>query len=319
MNNISHNIFFASLVALISASTAVTVAGQNKSLKHHSSTEIANIVYVEVTVVKRPSSISQPCNIVLFDINRKLGEPITNDSLVNDLPVISPDGKRVLFVSNRATDYQKRLVLGDMAPKQIYLYDTESKAISLFPERDIGVWEKVAWSNNVDALITITDGKLLYSHSFDKGRNQQILEIKEDGYIGSMSLSPSGRSIAFDFTLYSPIQFSLRVLDIDRQKVSVLQTYKRSVSVCDWSPDEKKLLVCDSLLKRFDLSSGESQCLNIPMNIHVVEAKYISDNEIILLANHELFLYNDGDHSLVQLTHDGQMKRDLTVRSSFRN
>jgi len=325
MKLVRTNILFIIYLCFISSDPIFVADGQYISENHKSAIRVANVAYVEVTSVDKPSSISQPCNIVLFDIDRKLRESITNDSFVNDIPTISPDGKHILFVSNRGTDYQTRLMLGDMAPKQIYSYDTENKTVSLFlgsTIKEIGVWKNIIWSNKIDELIVNGDLNSLFSYSLTKGLNKQIMKIEEDGYISSMSLSPSGNFIAFDFTVFSPIQFSLRILDINQQKSSILQTSKRLVTLCDWSPDGKKLLICDSLLKFYDVSSGNSQCLNIPGEgkvFYVGEAKYISDYEIILLAKNELYRYFIRDHRLVQLTSDGKMKNNLTIRSTFRN
>jgi TolB protein len=149
-------------------------------------------------------------------------------------PMWSPDGKRVVFTSNRDGD-----------AFNIFVMDADGKNVrKLTQEKEPAVCYFPTWQGDGKRIIFGLDrsGKGLIASVAPDGSDFRIIADGRDPCI-----SPDGKKIAF--TTQVGKGFCVFVMDADGKNVRQLTTHEDEIgAVCPtWSPDGKKILYSDQV------------------------------------------------------------------------
>ncbi len=182
------------------------------------------------------------------------GSLIARDGFANFYPRFSPDGDKIIYISNKGSDY--------FTPSAIYLYDLKSGK----EERLVyGVSSSVAWS---------PDGKkIFYSKKTRRNKNWQSLydvfvydlDSKREKRLtyglraNNPAISPDGRTLAF--ITYKDGTSNIGVIRLDStyspteeqmKKVTNFKNGEQIYGLC-FSPDGRKILFDYSLKNNRDI------------------------------------------------------------------
>lgn len=185
------------------------------------------------------------------------GEMIASKGFGNFYPVFSKDGKKVLYISNKSSDY--------FVPSGLYLYDSETKKDELIT---IGVRSTFSWISN--------EQKILYSKISDDNphwynvHDLYIYDIDEEDEkrltknlrANQPSVSNDEKSIVFLFQKDGTTNLAL--IDIDGKNFRQLTFYENGEQVYNpkFSPDDNYVYFDYSYhnsrdIAKINISSGE--------------------------------------------------------------
>lgn len=156
--------------------------------------------------------------------NLVTGEPITKVGFGNFYPTFSNDGKKILYTSNKSSDY--------FSPSSIYLYDFASKEEKIVTS---GVRSTLAWLKD--------DNKIIYSKLYDDNPNMYnvhdlyIYDIEKDDEerlthnlrANQPAVSPDEKKIAFIFQRDGTT--NLGMVDIDGKNFKPLTFYNNGEQI----------------------------------------------------------------------------------------
>jgi len=300
---------------------------------------VFEVVYTEITRVDPNSPERQPHNLVLYDLQNNVSTKLTNDKFVNDHSTFLPDGNHILFLSDKAVSPYKRLVYGDLVPSKVYEYDAHLAHVSEFDvaaSNQVPAPDMIYWMPFQHALLICDRLGRLFSFSPSSHTTSLLSDLGQEVCLYSVIPSARKSLIALEYsTLTNSPQFYIALFNTETKQSNILRTDKRAVSVLDWTPDQNKLLIKDSLVALYDIKSKKSQYLLIPgegKTLLVSYAKYLSEDVVLLLAGQikhysdpqfkhltysdtaQLFKFSLSDRRLTQLTNDGVDKWQLSVR-----
>lgn len=179
---------------------------------------------------------------------------LTGETAHDFYPTFSPDGKAMVFASNRAGNYDLYI--------KVFDGDTLTQLTT-------GVGEVASASFSPDGkMITFSTSKDGKPSLWTVDRNADhmlMLYEAEGGNIASPVWSPNGKSIAFVMSsLQNPEAYDAYIYDTETKKIaSVTQGHLSNTGgSVDWSPDGRFLLlfageVGKNEIYRFELISGE--------------------------------------------------------------
>lgn len=282
-------------------------------------------------------------DLYMFDYKSGETYKLTDDDYYDASPLWFPDGRSVLFLSNRVGSWSTLKVKGIGGPHEMYRLWLKSKKIERIDERlgksfpDIfdGYYKSMQWH---------PDGRTLLLCGFDN-RIYRMLPEKDSTWL-FLDLNPFLK--ARDEKLYN---FSLRpdsgclvlVVDLNQGSLAV-RTYQFSDSLLHpiphigslpvfggWSPDGKKLLISSgSMLYELDTRKDSFITLIESDSIYVSpnSAFFVDEKTITFLGGRkkiegevidretEIVYYNIMEKRLTYLTKDGKFKDCLSVSKS---
>ena len=212
--------------------------------------------------------------VYVLDLDTREVLQLTNSpdlELFSRLPDWSPDGKQIVFVSNR-----------DGGKNNLYIMNADGSNVRQLthgpgthgnpawsPQADViafemeqnGVWRMYlinidgsgqrpigplaayhpSWSPDGEEIAFITEKESSYVGAIMKSDGTEVREITDiEGGLGSIKLSPDGRRIAFDAVLES--NFDIYVMNSDGSNLRRLTDDPAVDARPEWSPDGQEIV-----------------------------------------------------------------------------
>jgi Tol biopolymer transport system component len=156
-------------------------------------------------------------------------------------PVISPDGKWLLFIKRDSKD----------SPKQIMRMPLEGGSATLVLSGDISL--QCAVTANVCVMVErAKEGQELFMFDPIEGRGQHITHTKEIVTDYYWSLSFDGKKIA---TLSDSAPQHIEILDLQNGGKNGIELRDWLLQFADWAPDNQHLYVSGSVGDTFQIAS----------------------------------------------------------------
>lgn len=123
-------------------------------------------------------------NLVLLNLNNGKYIKLTNNSFINTSPSFSPDGKNIIYVSDKT------------GTRKLYKYDLETEYIEQV-SKNKGVYDKPAWSpdGKLIAFVKLEKGRFKLGLMTPDGENERYLI--EAYLLDSIKWSPNSRYIVY--------------------------------------------------------------------------------------------------------------------------
>jgi Tol biopolymer transport system component len=229
------------------------------------------------------------------------GEMIASEGFANFYPTFSPDGKKIIFISNKNGDY--------FGSSSLYLYDILSKTEKLLMH---GVRSNLSWS---------PDGKKIYYSKISKDNphwanvfDLYVYDIEQDEETrltnglraGSPAVSPDGKTIAF--VIASDGTINLFTSDIDGKNVKKLTAYQNGEQVYNpkWSPDGRSIIFDYSVRDGRDITiipadGGEVKFI-LNTSSDERNAVFTSDGNRIIYSSDKTGIFNIYEYDLLAKT-----------------
>lgn len=236
---------------------------------------------------------------------------LTNHPAYDSDPIWSPDGRQILFKSNRDDPDPETCLERITFPRcnfEIYVMNTDGSGLTNLtnnPESD----EDHAWLPN--GRIIFSRGGYIYMMNADGSNVQQLTEGN------SPLLSPDGSRFVF----FSSNPFNLSFMNINSLNITSLTTqsglYQTSQRV--WSPDSQKiafgasLTESDGLVQIYSINADGSNLTRLT-NISEVNGQpaWSPDGQKIAFVSHR-----DGNDEIYIMNADGSTQTRLTNRPDF--
>jgi TolB protein len=237
------------------------------------------------------------------DVARLTGE-ITHDFY----PAFSPDGKSILFASNRDGNYELYLKVldGDLL-LQLTENIGEVSSAAFSPDG-----KQIAFSNSVA-------GKPSSLWTVDQEGKHALLLYEGQGNVVSPSWSPNGKSIAFAMSSATALEtYEIFILDLETNQIAPVTKghLNNTGGSVDWSPDGKSLLLFagtpgDNDIYILELVSGEIKQLTDGGNNAAPswspDGRWIVFNSMRASSeNANIFIMRPDGSDVRQLTNDGE-------------
>ncbi len=202
---------------------------------------------------------NQNFDIYMFNLETKESTQLTNTPKNKDYAItLSPDGKKILFVSNRN------------GQNNLYMMELSTKEVTQFTNFDRPYWGLNKWCDN---------GWIYLCHNdTDKGTNSDIWKIKEDGTELQLlfSMSKESREIFLDiskdnrYLAVTSNYFGLDqagILDVETKEVKWLGNKECEEQVMSFLDDGTKLAVLRNKeaqlsLVIYDIKTNEEKTIN---------------------------------------------------------
>ncbi len=233
--------------------------------------------------------------------NLVAGNVIAREGFANFYPTFSPDGKKIVFISNKNGDY--------FGSSSLYLYDILSKTEKLLIH---GVRSNLSWS---------PDGKKIYYSKISKDNphwanvfDLYVYDIEQDEETrltnglraGSPAVSPDGKTIAF--VISSDGTINLFTSDIDGKNVKKLTSYQNGEQVYNpkWSPDGRSIIFDYSVRDGRDVAiipadGGEVKFI-LNTSSDERNAVFTSDGKHIIYSSDKTGIFNIYEYDLLAKT-----------------
>ncbi len=262
--------------------------------------------------------------IYVMGIDGKNPRRLTNNDFPDTNPSWSPDGKRIIFVSDRNKNIADKegpiminggIIVGDMRKRpQIYVMDADGKNQQRLSNEFVAEWHP-SWSPDGRRIVFTSSGAMdvagghwrIYVMDAD-GRNKQNLSNEgEDDYYPSWS--PDGEQIAFISIRDGRGNLDIYVMNADGSNQQRLTENPDHEWEPSWSPDGERIAFTSSKLP--DVMPANS-------DIYVIDAD--GENRRKLTKNHSrntdpswspdgkriAFVSNrDGNYEIYTLNADG--------------
>ena len=280
--------------------------------------------------------------IYVMDADGKNLRRLTNNDFPDTDPSWSPDGKRIIFVSDRNKNIAAEeppimvgdaIIVGDMRKRpQIYVMDTDGKNQHRLSNEFVAEWDP-SWSPDGKRIVFTSSGAMdvagghwrVYVMDADGGNKQNLSNEGEDDYYPAWS--PDGTRITFVSIRDGRGNQDIYVMNADgsdQQRLTVNPDHEWEPS---WSPDGERIAFTSSKLP--DLMPANSDIYlidadgknprkltrNASRNTH---PSWSPDGERIAFVsnrdeNYEIYVMNaDGARQVRRRTKDGSEDTDPT-------
>jgi len=232
---------------------------------------------------------------------------LTGETAHDFYPSFSPDGKEIVFASNRDGNFDlySKVLNGDILTQ---LTDNlgEVSSASFSPDGT-----KVIFSNSVDS-------KPSSLWTVDRDGKHALLLYEGAGNIASPSWSPNGKSIAFAMSsAAAPQSYEIFILDLETNKIApVTQGHlNHTGGSVDWSPDGRYLLLFagepgNNEIYSLELVSGQITQLTDGGNNAAPswspDGRWIVFNSMRASENANIFIMRPDGSDVHQLTNDAE-------------
>ena len=205
-------------------------------------------------MVSRIQEVTSDRDIALLDLESKEITRLTEGNLTDDYPAWSPDGKKIVFMSERSGWFQ------------IHVMDADGKNVKKLTEEDGEKW-KPAWSPDGKKIAFAGDGSddwEIYIMNQDGSDLQQVTEV--NGHDWGPAWSPDGQKIAFASNRSG--DFEIYVMDTNGENVKQLTNTPGVDFEPVWSPDGKKIDFASQ-------QSGETYVSIMTADGEMIEPKFL--------------------------------------------
>ena len=280
--------------------------------------------------------------IYMMDADGKNQRRLTNNDFPDTNPSWSPDGKRILFVSDRNKHIAAEegpimvdggIIVGDMRKRpQIYVMDADGKNQQRLSNEFFAEWQP-SWSPDGRRIVFTSSGAMdvagghwrIYVMDAD-GRNKQNLSNEgEDDYYPSWS--PDGERIAFVSIRDGRGNLDIYVMNADGSDQQRLTEQPDHEWEPSWSPDGERIAFTASRLpdvfpansdiyvidadgeNRRKLTRNPSRNTNPSWSPDGKRIVFVSNRD----GNYEIYVMNaDGARQVRRRTKDGSEDTDPT-------
>ncbi len=200
--------------------------------------------------------------IYVMDADGKKQRRLTNNDFPDTNPSWSPDGRRIIFVSDRNKNIAAEegpimvdggIIIGDMRKRpQIYVMDADGKNQQRLSNEFVAEWHP-SWSPDGRHIVFTSSGAMdvagghwrIYVMDADGGNKQRLSNGAVDDYYPSWS--PDGKRIAFVSTKGKG-HLDIYVMDPDGSNQQRLTENPDHEWEPSWSPDSKRIVFTSSRL-----------------------------------------------------------------------
>ena len=201
--------------------------------------------------------------IYMMDADGKNQRRLTNNDFPDTNPSWSPDGKRIIFVSERNKNIAAEegpvmigggIIIGDMRKRpQIYVMDADGKNQHRLSNEFFAEWHP-SWSPDGKRIVFTSSGAMdvagghwrIYVMDADGGNKQNLSNEGEDDYYPSWS--PDGKRIAFVSIRDGRGNLDIYVMDADGSNQQRLTENPDHEWEPSWSPDGERIAFTSSKL-----------------------------------------------------------------------
>jgi Tol biopolymer transport system component len=187
---------------------------------------LKKMFWPEIAIMKAPDEFS-----------KRLTDPKNDDGFYNTSPILSPQGDKIAFISNR--DYYFDVYIMNAIDGKIIKKLVQGNSSADFEQLNV-VTPGLSWSPDGKkiALSAKSDGyDVVYIIDVDS-ENKETLPIRLDG-IKSLSWSPDGKYIAF--IGHNAVESDVYVYNLQTKKTVNLTNDVFTDNSPSWSPDSKKI------------------------------------------------------------------------------
>ena len=280
--------------------------------------------------------------IYVMDADGKNQRRLTNNDFPDTSPSWSPDGRQIIFVSDRNHNIADKeepivigggIIVGDMRKRpQIYVMDADGKNQHRLSNEFVAEWHP-SWSPDGRRIVFTSSGTMdvagghwrIYVMDADGGNKQHLSNDGEDDYYPAWS--PDGERIAFVSIRDGRGNLDIYVMDADGSNQQRLTENPDHEWEPAWSPDGTRIAFTSS--KQPDVIPANS-------DIYVIDAdgknrrkltrnpsrntdpSWSPDGERIVFVsdrdgNYEIYVMNaDGARQVRRRTKDGSEDTDPT-------
>jgi hypothetical protein len=282
---------------------------------------------VDRPVVGEPGPVAG--DIVVVDPNSWHQYYITNDNFDDVDPLWSPDGRSLLFESNRMGIHYT-----GGKPGQYLIFNLDTKQLTVFgrdlwikhPEIFENLYTRPAWTRDGKSLLIYVNRTIYIADTSGKDIRPFWRCPGKKSIIEEMNLSPNGFLLAISYFENPPVEDSglPELAFIDLRDTSL---FKSGISIYDgitWNNDGISCLVRSRNQKGvawYEYSTMTRQFTEIKLPSTFVYADYIANGKIAGLASHdtsrfsefELVIYDLRTYEERWITSDGIRKFGLSA------
>ena len=278
--------------------------------------------------------------IYMMDADGKNQRRLTNNDFPDTNPSWSPDGKRIIFVSERNKNIAAEegpvmigggIIIGDMRKRpQIYVMDADGKNQHRLSNEFFAEWHP-SWSPDGKRIVFTSSGAMdvagghwrIYVMDADGGNKQNLSNEGEDDYYPSWS--PDGKRIAFVSIRDGRGNLDIYVMDADGSNQQRLTENPDHEWEPSWSPDGERIAFTSSKLPDFmpansDIyvidADGKNQRRLTKNTSRNTDPSWSPDGKRIVFVsnrdrNYEIYVMNaDGARQVRRRTKDGSDDTD---------
>ena len=279
--------------------------------------------------------------IYVMDADGKNQRRLSNNDFPDTNPSWSPDGRRIIFVSDRnniaAEDepimVDGGIIIGDMRKRpQIYVMDADGKNQQRLSNEFVAEWHP-SWSPNGRRIVFTSSGAMdvagghwrIYVMDADGGNKQNLSNEGEDDYYPSWS--PDGQRIAFVSIRDGRGNLDIYVMNADGSNQQRLTENPDHEWEPSWSPDGQRIAFTSSRLPDvFPANSdiyvidadGKNRRKLTKNSSRNTDPSWSPDGQRIVFVsnrdgNYEIYVMNaDGARQVRRRTKDGSEDTDPT-------
>jgi hypothetical protein len=281
------------------------------------------VVYIKSKTENIGISEGEFGDIVQLEILSMNESHLSDDYYFDWLPKISPNGDKIIFLSNPRNEVRKTF-LSDGGPFDIFEYSFESKLIKnlsnqYFIDSLRGIVRDLAWDNDNESFYVLLNSDQVLKYTFSINSFEIIWNAPEDINIRNIRYNFDLNSIVFNYSLNKEFKSHLALYNL-KDKIIIGKELFGIIKLFSFENSERIILSFNSKIYTYNLIDGTESFLvdqKLDSDIYIAEIAKFSRNEYLILGEKDnesqLYLYDISSKSTIPLTNDKFSKECLDL------